>query len=43
MPEYILWQEITDKCVNDVIDVQIALPAKLMGLQYMVISEIRSI
>jgi hypothetical protein len=40
MPEYVVWQEIVDKRVNDVINAPIALPTEHMGLQYMMISKI---
>jgi hypothetical protein len=43
VPEFILWQEIVDKCINNVIHMLIVLPAKLMGLQYMMISKIQSV
>jgi hypothetical protein len=43
MPEFIVWQKVVDKRVNNEINAQIALPTKLMGFQYMMISEILSV
>jgi len=43
MPDLEAWQEFIHKCMNEVIDMPIVLPAKPMGLQYMMISKIQSI
>jgi len=40
MQVFQFWQEVNHKCLNDIIDAPVVLPAKAMGLQHMMISKI---